>query len=89
LRARCTGVCSLLLAVAVAVAAMLGTTSPLRAQGAPAGGPVVSRILVEGAQRIEPDTIRTYLRLTEGDPFDRERIDASLKALFGARAMTS
>ncbi|MBB4315528.1 outer membrane protein assembly factor BamA [Roseospira marina] len=62
------------------------SVSPAFAQSGPStgsqGGPVIERILVEGAQRIEPDTIRTYLRVTEGDPFDRGRIDDSLKALF-------
>jgi outer membrane protein insertion porin family len=66
---------SFALAFAMAGAAYVG---PARAQT----GPVIERILVEGAQRIEPDTIQTYLRVTEGDPFDRGRIDDSLKALF-------
>lgn len=75
--------------VLVAVALLGGAGATAWAQGTPAtppsaavGGGTISRILVEGAQRIEPDTIRTYLKVQEGDPFDRARIDASLKALF-------
>jgi len=33
-------------------------------------------------QRIDASTVRTYLRVGPGDPFDPVRIDASLKALF-------
>jgi outer membrane protein insertion porin family len=43
----------------------------------------VRSIAVEGAQRIEAATIRTYLKIAPGDPFDEGRIDDSLKALFG------
>ncbi|MDP6786046.1 MAG: outer membrane protein assembly factor BamA [Rhodospirillales bacterium] len=39
-------------------------------------------IVVEGAQRIEPDTIRSYMLVQEGDPYDPERVDRSLKTLF-------
>ena len=46
------------------------------------GVPVVRQIVVEGVQRIEPDTVRSYLLIQEGDPFDAGRIDRSLKSLF-------
>lgn len=49
--------------------------------GAFTGG-VISDIQVEGTQRIEPSTVRSYLVLSPGDPFDPERIDQSLKNLF-------
>ena len=39
----------------------------------------VRQIIVEGAQRIEPETVRTYLLIQEGDDFDPQRIDRSLK----------
>ncbi len=44
--------------------------------------PIVRQIVVEGVQRIEPDTVRSYLLIQEGDPFDAGRIDRSLKSLF-------
>ncbi|HVM81706.1 MAG TPA: outer membrane protein assembly factor BamA [Stellaceae bacterium] len=47
----------------------------------PTGGRV-SEVRVEGTERIEPETIRSYLLIQPGDPFDAERIDRSLKALF-------
>jgi len=46
------------------------------------GVPIVRQIVVEGVQRIEPDTVRSYLLIQEGDPFDAGRIDRSLKSLF-------
>lgn len=42
----------------------------------------VQQILVEGAQRIEPGTVKSYLLIREGDAFDVQRIDRSLKSLF-------
>jgi len=56
--------------------------------GLPAGraaaqsGSVVQEIIVEGTQRIEPATVRSYLLIREGDPADPVRIDRSLKSLF-------
>ncbi len=43
---------------------------------------VVRKIVVEGAQRVEPEAILSYLQLRPGDRFDPAAIDASLKALF-------
>lgn len=48
-----------------------------------AGGGMVGEVRVEGAQRVDPETVRSYMTLRAGDPFDAERIDRSLKALFG------
>ncbi|MGE5270597.1 MAG: outer membrane protein assembly factor BamA [Thiohalocapsa sp.] len=54
-----------------------------RAVGAVAArGGVIADIRIIGIQRIEPDTVRSYLLLQPGDQWDAERIDRSLKALF-------
>src|SRR5687767_7610913 len=45
-------------------------------------GGTISDIRVEGTQRIEPTTVRSYIVVKPGDPFDPNRIDQSLKALF-------
>jgi outer membrane protein insertion porin family len=45
-------------------------------------GGTVRDIRVEGIQRIEASTVRSYLTIQPGDPFDPDRIDRSLKALF-------
>lgn len=67
---------------------------PRSAQGAPptpaaapapaavAPGGTVREVRIEGIERVEPETIRSYLVIQPGDPFDNERIDRSLKALF-------
>jgi len=53
------------------------------AQGVPAAsGSRVLQIRVEGIQRIEPQTVRSYMHIRAGDPFDPARIDQSLKSLF-------
>ncbi|TNE34207.1 MAG: outer membrane protein assembly factor BamA [Alphaproteobacteria bacterium] len=43
---------------------------------------MISKIQIEGNQRIEDDTIKSYLLVSEGSPYDRGRVDKSLKALF-------
>jgi outer membrane protein insertion porin family len=61
-------------------------TPPVRPSTAapqpPAAGGRVSEVRVEGTERIEPETVRSYLLVQPGDPFNAERIDRSLKALF-------
>ena len=46
------------------------------------GTPTVNEIQVEGTQRIEPDTVRSYMALKPGDAFDTGKVNESLKALF-------
>jgi outer membrane protein insertion porin family len=53
-----------------------------RAPAAVAASGVVRGIDVEGNQRIEADTIRSYMLLQPGDPFDADRLDRSLRTLF-------
>ena len=58
-------------------------SSPIRGPAVPTlGGGTVSDIRVVGTQRIEPETVRSYLQLQPGDPWDDEKVNASLKALF-------
>lgn len=45
-------------------------------------GGIIREIRVEGSQRIEGATVRSYLTLVPGDAFDPEKIDQSLKSLF-------
>ncbi len=57
------------------------TAAPRAAAGAAAAG-TIANIRIEGIQRIEPETVRSYLLLQPGDQWDAERVDRSLKALF-------
>lgn len=45
-------------------------------------GEPIADIRVEGNQRIEAETIRSYMQISPGDPFEPERIDKALKSLF-------
>lgn len=55
--------------------------APAMAQTPPAGG-TISEIRIEGAERIEPSTIYSYMTLRAGDPFDPVELDESLTSLF-------
>lgn len=43
---------------------------------------IIQSVEVRGAQRVDPGTVRSYMLIKEGDPFDPRRIDRSLKSLF-------
>ena len=68
----------------------LGLSAPVEAQqrpraATPAQAPsqgVVRGIDVVGNQRIEAETIRSYMLLQPGDAFDADRLDRSLRTLF-------
>ena len=61
------------LAHIVLVAIMLLSIAPVQKASAESR-PTVGEIVVEGNQRIETGTIRSYLLIQEGDPFDPRRI---------------
>jgi outer membrane protein insertion porin family len=45
-------------------------------------GVVIQDIRVEGVQRLEPETVISYLSLNKGDEATPEKLDAALKALY-------
>jgi outer membrane protein insertion porin family len=45
-------------------------------------GQVIRAVLVEGSQRIEPDTVRSYVQLQPGATYTREMLDEALRDLF-------
>ena len=49
---------------------------------APQGQGTIQRIVVDGTQRIEPDSVLSYMLLRQGQPYDPGTADRSLKALF-------
>jgi outer membrane protein insertion porin family len=70
----------------LAVAVILASAAPAYAQApAPraAAGATISSIQITGNVRAEADTVRSYLQLKEGQPYDPAAADRSLKALFG------
>jgi outer membrane protein insertion porin family len=46
-------------------------------------GGIIREVRIDGAERIEPETVRSYLTVQPGDAFDNGKLDKSLKALFG------
>ncbi|MCF8495740.1 MAG: outer membrane protein assembly factor BamA, partial [Alphaproteobacteria bacterium] len=62
--------------VAVLTCLLLGFSPPADAQQ------VIRDIQVQGAQRVEPATILSYINLQSGDPMTRETLDSALKNLF-------
>ena len=58
------------------------TAAPAPAAPAAVGGGVVSQIQVQGAERLEPDTVRSYIKLRPGQPYTRESLDQALKDLY-------
>ena len=69
-------VCSIFIVLAVVDARYAEATTEL-GQAA-----YVRDIIVQGAERIEPGTVKSYLLIAQGDRFDVQRIDRSLKSLF-------
>jgi outer membrane protein insertion porin family len=59
--------------------AVAGIVVPAAAQ---TQGDIITEIRVEGIERIEPETVRSYLPLRAGQAYDPQQVDASLKALF-------
>jgi outer membrane protein insertion porin family len=57
--------------------------APAEAAPAPAAAPIIiSQINVVGSQRIEPDTVRSYIKLKPGDVYTAETGDQAIKDLF-------
>lgn len=60
-----------------------GPSTPRRAPSlTQPGQPVISEIIIQGTQRIEPETVRSYMLVKEGDSFDPTGINDTLKGLF-------
>ena len=52
------------------------TTTP------PQSGGTIKSINVSGAQRLEPDTVRSYIQLRAGTPYTVETLDQAIRTLF-------
>lgn len=60
--------------------ASLMAVAPTLAQSLSGGN--IQEIRIEGTQRIEPETVRSYMRVNPGEPFDPLKLDQSLKNIF-------
>ena len=45
---------------------------------------VVRAIVVRGTERLEPETVRSYINLSIGERYDRDRLDQAVKALYAS-----
>ncbi|HEY2034120.1 MAG TPA: outer membrane protein assembly factor BamA [Rhizomicrobium sp.] len=54
-----------------------GASEPVQAPG-----PIIKNIVVRGTQRIEAATVMSYLSVHQGDNYDEQQVDTSLKTLF-------
>ena len=66
----------------LAIVAILAFIAPAQAQRGAAAGGTIAGIQIQGNVRSEPETIRSYLQLKVGEPFDAAAADRTLKALF-------
>ncbi len=79
----------LLASTAVAPAA-LAQTSPLLSDTGTFSTPVpntsgtVRAIIIKGTERLEPETVRSYIDLDVGDTYDRDRLDKALKEIYAS-----
>jgi outer membrane protein insertion porin family len=66
--------------IALALSVLGPITAPQLSSAAYAAG--ISQIIVEGNQRVEQETVESYLQLGVGDQFNDGKIDDSIKVLF-------
>jgi outer membrane protein insertion porin family len=72
----------LLVGVLAFALTVLAPLAAPRLVATPAFAQTVTNIVVQGNQRVEPDTVISYLQLGRGDAFSAEKVDESIKALF-------
>lgn len=77
-----SGVAAMVLAMWVLAAQFPNGGGWSMSEALAADGEIVRSIVVEGNQRIERDTVLSYMSFHEGDAYDAAKIDASLKNLF-------
>tara|TARA_R110002073_G_scaffold32099_6_gene97599 strand:- start:891 stop:3242 length:2352 start_codon:yes stop_codon:yes gene_type:complete len=61
---------------------VVGTGTVLAQQSSYGNQDVISDILVQGNQRIEVETVKSYIFVRKGDLYDEKQVDRSLKSLF-------
>ncbi|MGF1624118.1 MAG: outer membrane protein assembly factor BamA, partial [Alphaproteobacteria bacterium] len=70
-----------LIVISVLLIAMGFRADAVAQQGAPGS---ISAVVIEGNQRIETETVRSYMTVSEGDPLDPFTLNDSLRALFAS-----
>ncbi len=75
-------VCRLLLLVALLSPGVVCVNAVLFATAAAAQSSAIREISVSGNRRVEPETVRSYLKFSVGDAYDPAKVDSSIKTLF-------
>ena len=73
-----------------ALPAIAQSTSPAPTAPAPVtvNGGTIKSINVTGSQRLEPDTVRSYIQLRAGGPYTTESMDQAIRDLFETELFT-
>ena len=74
--------CRLLLLVALLSPGVVCADAVLFKATAIAQASAIRAINVSGNRRVEPETVRSYLKFSVGDAYDPAKVDGSIKALF-------
>lgn len=80
-----SGVRGLIILLLLLAAAPVSVLFGISAGGTAAlaqSSPVIRTIQVQGNRRVEPETVRSYLRFSPGARYDPLKVDESMKALF-------
>jgi len=72
----------ILVAMAALFAVTIGEPVFICASPAQAQATVIREIRVAGNRRVEPETVRSYLKFAIGDTYDPGKVDLSIKSLF-------
>src|SRR5215471_4949051 len=78
---RATSLCALAVLVSGAAHAQ-GVRSRENAAAVTPQGQAIAHIVVRGTQRIEPETVLTYISIREGDIYNEQTTDTALKTLY-------
>jgi outer membrane protein insertion porin family len=73
---------SILVAIAALFALVLVEPVLMSAPPAEAQAAAIREIRVAGNRRVEPETVRSYLKFNVGDAYDAGKVDQSIKSLF-------
>ena len=80
----CRGICSFLIALTcfMMFVALPQVASAQETSARPQAPTTIRTVQVQGNQRVEANTVASYLLFARGDPYSAERIDMSIKTLY-------
>ena len=82
-------VCTALASGTVLVPTLAAAQATPPAASPAASGEVIRGVQIKGTERIDPATVRSYMKLDAGDRFTPEGLDATLKGLYATGLFTN